>query len=1222
MRFHSLFKSLVATLSLPIVVAEASGSWALTGSMSNKYSSYTASVLSNGKVLVAGGNFNRAAELYNVSTGTWSSAGQMSSVRFNHGAVVLSNGKVLVAGGSDASDKTLASVDLYDSNSGAWSAAAAMNSPRTGHTLTLLANGKVLAAGGSNSGWFSNVATAEVYDPVTNTWSNTGSMAVARKAHVAVLLANGEVLVTGGGDATSGSVRVADSELYSSDTGRWVNTGAMNVGRYAASVVLLASGKVLVAGGSSASNVSTASVEIFDLNSGTWHNTAAMNTARTWFAATLLPSNQVLVAGGCGSTCSTVVNTAEIYDSNLGTWGNVASLNAKRAEIALLMLSNGKVLAAGGYDGVNPLSSAELYTPQAMSTTTTLMSDINPSIPDQSVTFTASVSAANATPSGTLNFSVNEVLKQSGNIANGSASYSTVFTSGSYDVKAAFTGNTTFAASMDQLTQTCVAAVYTVTPGVGIGGTISPNTPQQVTAGTTKNFTLTANTGYTINAVVTGTCPQGSWNSVAAISPKIWTTGNIIGNCTVNFSFTPLLPVVTTKVASNITASSAILNGQVNSNGSAAAVTFDFGTTVNYGINNIAATPGTVNGNVAVTATRAGLICNTTYHYRVKATNNAGTKLGLNQSFVTAPCVDFVISSILINPVPPIANGLFTADIMIRNLGSTAGDGKFLDVWDNQPNVQTCGAVGTKRIAVGSIPAGNSVRKTVTNIPAGIVGAKTLRAFVDSDCGTRETNENNNQFTRNYTVAQPAGIDFVITAITINPTVPTANGTFTANVAIKNQGTLAGDGKFLDVWINQTHAQSCDAAGNKRLAVGNIDAGATKVVTVTGLPSSAAANKTLRTFVDSGCDTVEINESNNQLAKSYVVSPPPGMDFVVSAVVLNPLVPTAAGTFTANVTVKNQGNIAGDGKFLDVWANQTVAQACDAVGDKRLAIGAVAAGATKTLSVAGLAAGVVGSKTLRSFVDSGCDAVELNETNNQATVIYSVNPPPDIDFIVTNIDLARDAAGLVADVTVKNQGTVAGDGKFLDVWVNQPAVQNCGAVGDKRLTIGNLAAGASTTLNFSDLALGAGYKLFRAVADSGCGAAETNEDNNQTTKIYVLDESTGIDFLPNTVSLGAGSVAGTFNLTLTVKNQGTVAGDGGFVDVWSNQAENQFCGAAGDSRQAVGSMAAGATKTLTFTGLSLGSAGTKKLRVFVDSGCGTGEDSEVNNQAAWTYTVN
>jgi len=109
-------------------------------------------LLPNGKVLVAGG-FNggavlTSAELYDPVTRSWSATGTLNSARDAHTATLLSDGTVLVAGGQDSGLSPSISSELYDPASGTWSVTASLNIARQQHTATLLPNGTVLAAGG------------------------------------------------------------------------------------------------------------------------------------------------------------------------------------------------------------------------------------------------------------------------------------------------------------------------------------------------------------------------------------------------------------------------------------------------------------------------------------------------------------------------------------------------------------------------------------------------------------------------------------------------------------------------------------------------------------------------------------------------------------------------------------------------------------------------------------------------------------------------------------------------------------------------------------------------------------------------------------------------------------------------------------------------------------------------------------------------------------------
>jgi len=87
----------------------------------------------------------QAAPAFAVSG--WGSASPLTMGRQNHTATLLSNGKVLVVGG-DGVTGVLASAELYDLTSDSWSSAGALITARTGHTATLLSNGKVLVVGG------------------------------------------------------------------------------------------------------------------------------------------------------------------------------------------------------------------------------------------------------------------------------------------------------------------------------------------------------------------------------------------------------------------------------------------------------------------------------------------------------------------------------------------------------------------------------------------------------------------------------------------------------------------------------------------------------------------------------------------------------------------------------------------------------------------------------------------------------------------------------------------------------------------------------------------------------------------------------------------------------------------------------------------------------------------------------------------------------------------
>ena len=281
------------------------GVFTATGSMTVARSFHTATLLQNGKVLVAGGmgiNIFTSAELYDPSTGTFTATGSMEVPREEHSATLLGNGKVLIAGGENGFS-FLASAELYDPSTGTFAAAGSMTVARRNLTATLLQNGKVLIAGGcvavkgDVNGDSVSTDSAELYDPSTGTFTATGSMTVARSFHTATLLQNGKVLIAGGGDDVGW---LASAEIYDTVTEVFTATGSMSVAREEHTATLLSDGKVLTAGGGVLASAPSESAELYDPEAGRFTTTGNMTTGRQDYAATLLGNGMVLVAGGVG----------------------------------------------------------------------------------------------------------------------------------------------------------------------------------------------------------------------------------------------------------------------------------------------------------------------------------------------------------------------------------------------------------------------------------------------------------------------------------------------------------------------------------------------------------------------------------------------------------------------------------------------------------------------------------------------------------------------------------------------------------------------------------------------------------------------------------------------------------------------------------------------------------------------------------------------------------
>ena len=89
----------------------------------------------------------------------------MTSARDSHTATLLSNGKVLLAGGIDGIAIS-PTAELYDPATGAWARPKLMAVARFWHTATLLQSGKVLIAGGAGTDLGDPLSSAELFDPL------------------------------------------------------------------------------------------------------------------------------------------------------------------------------------------------------------------------------------------------------------------------------------------------------------------------------------------------------------------------------------------------------------------------------------------------------------------------------------------------------------------------------------------------------------------------------------------------------------------------------------------------------------------------------------------------------------------------------------------------------------------------------------------------------------------------------------------------------------------------------------------------------------------------------------------------------------------------------------------------------------------------------------------------------------------------------------------------
>jgi hypothetical protein len=252
---------------------------ATTRGVSNR----TATPLLDGVLLTGGlvGSTNpvtNGVDRYDSGTARWRAAGRMRDVRVLHTATLLRDGRVLVAGGltccqvpnlSHPSPEFWASTaEIYDPATDAFTPTGSLSVARGRHAAALLPDGRVLISGGEGNDPAAPVLGTEIFDPGTGQFSSAGSLQAARESHSALMLTDGRLLVIGGDvpPLLAGRVDVAvpATEIFDPSTGRWSAGPTLDPAFSAATVTLLGNGKVLVFGGEDAGGFPQAAAELFD----------------------------------------------------------------------------------------------------------------------------------------------------------------------------------------------------------------------------------------------------------------------------------------------------------------------------------------------------------------------------------------------------------------------------------------------------------------------------------------------------------------------------------------------------------------------------------------------------------------------------------------------------------------------------------------------------------------------------------------------------------------------------------------------------------------------------------------------------------------------------------------------------------------------------------------------------------------------------------------------
>jgi N-acetylneuraminic acid mutarotase len=573
-----------------------------------------------------------------ASVGSWTEQAPYPIAVSGH-AVVAQGGNVYSFGGL-VNNNAITNAYKYTPVTNTWTPIASLPAPRG--WFSGASDGTYIYLLGGVDQNFNTTATLWRYDPASNTYNTSlPSYTIPTYFHASAYL-NGKIYRIAGA-AIGSDFHV---EVYDIATNTWsmaANYPFANHNLMAAAL----GGYVYGAGG----NASPSNAYRYDPNTNTWAAIADLPAGRS-SAASGVYNGRWLLAGGDVNFATS--NSVIAWDPATSTWNNLPNMVQARDNLEGATAGQSFYAVAGDFGPGNPTTDNQQYTETGCATPTPTPTPIATATATATATFTA-------TPMPTATFTPTPTPTATATTTPSATPTATA--------TATATPTATPTATATATPTATATATATATPTATATATATPSP-----AVTTNPATNVAGFSATLNGSVN---PRGStttvyfeWGTTTSYghtTPAQTRTGNTSLPITANISglnashlyhfrivatngggtsfgsdrtFTTLsatgAPVVVTNPATNVAHSSATLNGSVDPHGLTTTVSFQYGTTTSYG-HTTANQTKTGNTYQSVLASISGLSGNTTYHFRIKASNSGGARYGSDKTFTTTP---------------------------------------------------------------------------------------------------------------------------------------------------------------------------------------------------------------------------------------------------------------------------------------------------------------------------------------------------------------------------------------------------------------------------------------------------------------------------------------------------------------------------------------------------------------------------------------------------------